>query len=175
MSPERTNYSRIPAGMRIEIQEDPELQKSLTGIVRYGMEFSRGKVMDSTSISTQVAGQREVFINYLSYVVFGRIVDLSSRCPEDKKEVCVSVKFAQELGEIINQRMAVAKKNLFKGVDFTQEEGRAITGRAFKAIHVETWFLQLNELERNQVRKFGSTIIPENPPLEQKPSQFRLE
>ena len=183
MSPE-VNYRGIPVGMFIETAEADEEQRGLEEIVTYGMGFSRGKVMDATSVSLQVAGQRAVFVDYLSYVVFGRIVRLSSQCPEEKKEVCISVKFAQELGGVINQNMATDKKSPFfayshyqfrKDVDFTQEEGRAIIEKAFNLINVDALFTQLSEMEINQIRRMGSIVIPENPKLEQKPSDFILE
>lgn len=175
MSSERINYSGIPAGMLIENGQSAELQKSMAEIVKYGMSFSRGKVMDATAVSLQVAGQRPIFVDYLSYVVFGRIVRLASQCPDAKKDVCVSVKFAQELGDIINKKMTSSRKNVFKEVDFTREEGRAIIEKAFNSINVDALFTQLNEMEINNVRRMGSIIIPENPRLEQKPSEFRLE
>jgi len=40
---------------------------------------------------------------------------------------------------------------------------------------VDALFTQLSEMEINQIRRMGSIVIPENPKLEQKPSDFILE
>ncbi|HJX59438.1 hypothetical protein A2V61_02440 [Candidatus Woesebacteria bacterium RBG_19FT_COMBO_47_8] len=175
MSPERTNYNGIPTGIVIEKAESPERQKILAEIVKYGMGFSRGKIQDASSISLQVAAQRPVFLDYLSYIIFGRIVRLSTQCPEEKKEVCISVKFAHELGEYINLQVTKSRKNGLKSVDFTQEEGRVIVQKSFEHINADAIFAQLSESEMSLVRRFGSTIIPDNPKAEQRPSEFRLE
>jgi len=175
MSPERNNYNGIPKGMLIESTQSAEVKKALADIVKYGMSFSRGKIQDASSISLQVAAQRPVFTDYLAYVIFGRIVRLSTQCPEEKKEVCVSVKFAHQLGEQINAQVAASKKDGFKGVDFTQEKGRAIVQEAFELVNADALFNQLGEQEIDMVRRFGSLIIPENPRAEQRPSQWRLE
>lgn len=175
MSPERTNYNGIPAGIVIERTGSAEEQRSVVDIVMFGMRFSEWKIKDASSISLQVAAQRPAVSEYLPYIIFGRIVRLSTQCPEEKKEVCVSVKFAHELGEYINRQVAASRKSGLKGVDFTQEQGRALIQKAFESINADGLSGQLSEGEISTVRRFGSLIIPENPRAEQGPSQFRLE
>jgi hypothetical protein len=174
MSSEQLKYNGIPQGMLIEGTESAEAKKALAAIVKHGMNFSREKIKDATSISLQIDAQRPVFVDYLAYVVFGRIVRLSTQCPEDKKEVCVSVKFAHGLGEYINGKVAKSR-NGFKQVDFTQEGGRVIIQQAFETINADHLFDQLGEQEIDMVRRFGSMIIPENPKPGEKPSTWRLE
>ena len=60
-------------------------------------------------------------------------------------------------------------------MDFTQEEGRVIVQKSFEHINADAIFAQLSESEMSLVRRFGSTIIPDNPKAEQRPSEFRLE
>ena len=174
MSSEQLKYNGIPEGMLIEGTESAGEKKVLAAVVKHGINFSRGKIKDATSISLQIDAQRPVFVDYLAYVVFGRIVRLSIQCPEDKKEICVSVKFAHELGEYINGKVAKSRNGI-EQINFTKEEGRAITQKAFETINADHLFDQLGEAELDMVRRFGSMIIPENPKPGEKPSTWRLE
>lgn len=150
-------------------------EDNLKKLACYGLEYAKKKIAQNGAVAPTVASHDKVFEKYLAYIVFGRIINLSTVALKDGMPHADSVRLFEELGLSINQKLAKSGTPEMKAINFSDTKMVDVMRQSFDTIEVDDLFTQLTGPDIKAIRKLGSVVVPENPKTEQKISTYTLE